>query len=608
RVTVEVGGRQDSGAVILNRQIAELEPEATQTLKFEIGELGSGEYNLTVTGYGGLSFHNTTKLTYEAKSYSVFIETDRGVYKPGDTIKFRAVLVNPLLKPSVTGAIDVYVADGDGNRVKQWLRVFTNKGVYSGEIALSEEPVLGYWNITVDVLGQKTSAQVLVAEYVLPKFEVEVDLPEYATFDQEQIVATVTSRYTYGRPVKGELTIQVTPTYKYAYLQAPYDKPISVVKMMKGKTDVTFHMIDDLRLKEDYIRELEFTAYVKEELTGRVQNSSSKITVYKYPYKMEFIRTSDSFKPGLKYTAFLKMSYHDDSPVREGEVIVRHAFSRDQSDFIESRHQVPPNGIVPLAFYPPLNDDVHNLALEAQFGNLTQWLADLTRAQSPSNSFLQATLLTQYPKVGEEVLVELNATQTMLHFVYEIMGRGDVIYAQTLQAHKGTTHTFRFVATPSMAPRARLVVYYVREDGEIVADSLHFTIDGVIQNQVSINVNPGIVDAGGDVSVTVTTKPNAFVGISAIDQSSLLLGKRNELTEDGILGELESYDPGRVDAPSPWHYLQNKRKRRSLYSYHGTTTAADVFKNAGIVVLTNGLLYNFNPYAYYRILHDGPDL
>lgn len=39
--------------------------------------------------------------------------------------------------------------------------------------------------------------------------------------------------------------------------------------------------------------------------------------------------------------------------------------------------------------------------------------------------------------------VELNATQPMLHFVYEILGRGDVIYAQTLQAHKGTTHVFR---------------------------------------------------------------------------------------------------------------------------------------------------------------------
>lgn len=40
-----------------------------------------------------------------------------------------------------------------------------------------------------------------------------------------------------------------------------------------------------------------------------------------------------------------------------------------------------------------------------------------------------------------------------------------------------------------------------------------------------------MVDAGGDVAITVTTKPNAFVGVAAIDQSSLLLRKRNDLTE-----------------------------------------------------------------------------
>ena len=62
-----------------------------------------------------------------------------------------------------------------------------------------------------------------------------------------------------------------------------------------------------LRLREDYIRELQFTAYVREELTGRVQNATSKITIYRYPYKMSLIRTSDSFKPGLKYTAFVSL-------------------------------------------------------------------------------------------------------------------------------------------------------------------------------------------------------------------------------------------------------------------------------------------------------------
>lgn len=594
QVNVEVGGPQDAGGVILNRQIADLQPHSTQVLKFQIGDLGPGMYNLTVSGYGGLTFTNTTALEYVHKSYSVFIQTDKSIYKPGDLMQFRVIVVNPQLRPSVTGAIDVLIKDGAGNQVKQWRRVFTNKGVWSGELLLAEEPVLGVWNITVDVLGQTTSRPFEVAYYVLPKFEVTVKLPDYATFDQKQIIATVGAKYTYGRPVKGEVTLQITPTYKYGYLQGPYDDPIRVLKQMKGKTDIAIDLESDLRLQGDYARELEVTAYVQEELTGRIQNSTSKITVYRYPYRLSLIRTSDSFKPGLKYTAFLKVSYQDDTPITTGEVTLRHTFSRDPDGFIETVYSIPPSGIVTLEFTPPLGEDAVSLALEAKYLELTQWLGDIIRAQSPTNAFLQATLLTQNPKVGDEILIGLNATQPLVYFVYKILGRGDILFAQTLQAHKGTTHTFRFLATSSMAPRARLLVYFVTDDGEIVADSLHFAVSGAIKNEVSVNVSPGTVDVGGDVSITVTTKPNAFVGVLAVDQRSLILGTHNHLTQDTVIEELETYDPGRQNLEGPWHTLH--RRKRALFNWHGTTTANDVFQNAGVVVLTNGLVHDFNPF------------
>ena len=37
-----------------------------------------------------------------------------------------------------------------------------------------------------------------------------------------------------------------------------------------------------------------------------------------------------------------------------------------------------------------------------------------------------------------------------------------------------------------MAPVARVVVYYVRPDGEVVADALNFDIEGTFQNFVNI--------------------------------------------------------------------------------------------------------------------------
>lgn len=152
--------------------------------------------------------------------------------------------------------------------------------------------------------------------------------------------------------------------------------------------------------------------------------------------------------------------------------------------------------------------------VQAQYQDLVEWFSTINRAQSPSNSFIQAVLQTENPKVNEEVTIEVNSTAPLDTYVYEVMGRGNLVVARTVQAgnqrytHKSinskscvigfinlfialsvcrSSHTFRFQATPAMAPVARVVVYYVRPDGEVVADALNFDVEGTFQNFVSVS-------------------------------------------------------------------------------------------------------------------------
>lgn len=81
----------------------------TRIINFEIGEWGPGQYKLIAVGKGSLSFRNETLVQYEQKSYSVFIQTDKAIYKPGQLVQFRAIVVNPSLQPSVTGTIDIFI-------------------------------------------------------------------------------------------------------------------------------------------------------------------------------------------------------------------------------------------------------------------------------------------------------------------------------------------------------------------------------------------------------------------------------------------------------------------------------------------------------------------
>lgn len=47
------------------------------------------------------------------------------------------------------------------------------------------------------------------------------------------------------------------------------------------------------------------------------------------------------------------------------------------------------------------------------------------------------------------------------------------------------TVSWRFLATYAMAPTAHVVVQYVRDDGEVIADALDIELSGVLQNFVS---------------------------------------------------------------------------------------------------------------------------
>lgn len=59
------------------------------------------------------------------------------------------------------------------------------------------------------------------------------------------------------------------------------------------------------RLTDEYERPVMLDVTVEESLTGRRQNTSAHITLHKHKYTMDLIKTSEYYKPGLKYTAYV---------------------------------------------------------------------------------------------------------------------------------------------------------------------------------------------------------------------------------------------------------------------------------------------------------------
>ena len=99
------------------------------------------------------------------------------MYKPGQTVNIRAFLLDPELKP-VTGPIVVEAQDAKGIKVFRKATSSDDYGMTTLELPLSTEPNLGVWKLTAFSGNRKTQLDIRVEEYVLPKYDVAVDLPK----------------------------------------------------------------------------------------------------------------------------------------------------------------------------------------------------------------------------------------------------------------------------------------------------------------------------------------------------------------------------------------------------------------------------------------------
>uniref|UniRef100_A0A8C5Q9G5 Alpha-2-macroglobulin bait region domain-containing protein n=1 Tax=Leptobrachium leishanense TaxID=445787 RepID=A0A8C5Q9G5_9ANUR len=152
-----------------------------------------------------------TKVLLKKERSSVVVQTDKPIYKPGQTGKHReGVSLNGVPMNSLSPQL----VDPANNRIGQWLNVTLNEGISEFSLPLSAEPTLGDYKVWVKGKVSTFSVQ----EYVLPKFEIRLHLPKAVMFNQETIPVKVCGKYTYGKPVQGAYRIKVCREYARPYL------------------------------------------------------------------------------------------------------------------------------------------------------------------------------------------------------------------------------------------------------------------------------------------------------------------------------------------------------------------------------------------------------
>jgi uncharacterized protein YfaS (alpha-2-macroglobulin family) len=122
--------------------------------------LAPGSYILIVDVYdevGGENYRDVINLKYQNKKFSPFIHTDKGIYKPGDTVKFSIFCIDSETKPfnPTSGSVTIY--DSERSKIKTFTNITFVKGKYKGSFVLSENTAKGIWEVKFGAQNEVSS-------------------------------------------------------------------------------------------------------------------------------------------------------------------------------------------------------------------------------------------------------------------------------------------------------------------------------------------------------------------------------------------------------------------------------------------------------------------
>ncbi|KAM9059836.1 CD109 antigen [Megaptera novaeangliae] len=556
--------------IAANLAISVLEAEGVfekgsfKTLTLPSLPLNSGDeiYELRVTGRAQdeILFSNSTRLSFETKRMTVFIQTDKPLYKPKQEVKFRVVTLFSDFKPYKT-SLNILIKDPKSNLIQQWLSEQSDLGVVSKTFQLSSHPILGDWSIQVQVNDQTYYQSFQVSEYVLPKFEVALQTPLYCSLNSVSLNGTVTAKYTYGKPVKGDLTLTFLPLSFWGV-----KKNITKTLKINGSANFSFHDEEMKKVMDfsDGLSEhvnlsspgpVEILATVTESLTGISRNASSNVFFKQHDYIIEIFDYATVLKPSLNFTATVKVTRSDGNqltPEERRNTVVIMVTQRNYTEYWSRwdggnqeigavqivNHTVPPNGIFKIEF--PILDDSSELQLKASFLDTVSSMAVHDVFKSPSKTYIQLKTRDENIKVGSPFELVLSGNKELKEFSYMVVSRG-----QLVAVGKQNSTTFSLTPENSWAPKACIIVYYIEDDGEIINDVLKVPVQLVFKNKIQLFWSKANAEPSERVSLKISVmQPDSIVGIVAVDKSVNLMNVSNDITMENVVHELELYNTG----------------------------------------------------------------
>ncbi|XP_073673660.1 alpha-2-macroglobulin-like [Garra rufa] len=556
------------------------------------------------------------KVMFRSYHPLTFIQTDKPIYIPGQTVNFRVVTTDTNFAPLDQQYGSVILEDSQDNRIGQWTNVSSTRWILQRSYELNPEARPGMYTLKAYIGERMISHDFEVKKYVLPKFEVTVKSPDKVSVDEEQLLIEVCGKYTYGQPVPGKSWVKVCRNV-VAYHHARDSKSLCLEETIEiQKTGCAIHTLDvsaflNSTLKYSLQNSLRVEVMITEEGTEITMTKSKSVSLTYETGKVTLTDLPKTYEHGSVIEGKIKVSNFKDAPIQNKEVYLFEGetwssklllnlttdsdglvtFSLNTSSLPEKDINLMASAYRELNYQsyktPYISMDRKTVQLFRPATPYTPTLSELIieNIEQPLKCDAEFTVTIKYYFVGE------TDEEFKTDIVYMALSRGDIIHhgfekveVKTSNGAASGTVSFKLSVGAELAPAVQILAYCVLPSENVAAGSTKFDVDKCFSNKVSLQFSSAKAVPGEKNTLQLSAQPGSLCGLSAVDQSVLIMESGKRLDTDKIFNLLP------VQSVSDYPYsvedeqeCLHVRPRRAV----PTDNAYDSLKRVGLKMATN---------------------
>ncbi|XP_037402333.1 alpha-2-macroglobulin-like [Pygocentrus nattereri] len=566
----------------------------------------------------GESFEMTEKRRVMFKSYNplTFIQTDKPIYNPGQTVNFRVVTMDKHFIPLKQEYSLLILEDNKGNRIGQWTNVSSTGLIVQLSHELNPEASEGQYKLEAYIGDRQTRHYFEVKKYVLPKFEVTVKAPNEQSV-WEDLKIELCAKYTYGQPVPGKALVEVCRKYIQHYGES-----ISIISPCLEETvqmnetgcaSAVFNMsaFTSPEVVHNFQNYLHTTVTVTEEGTDISITKSTQVQLVYQAGKAEFLDLPKNFEQDTVIEGKIKVTTVSGKPIPDKKVYLLRGYSwspellqnltTDINGLARFKINMTDHPQTQISLMASVYPGVHYQSFRMPYfidGHANIPFLQPATPYSPVYSELSIESLKEPIPCGSEISINVKyyivgetAENYSTDIIYKVMSKGAIVHhgyekvevKESKKLIEGKV-SFRLSVDVGLAPVVQVLVYCVLPSENVIAASKNFNVEKCFRNKVSLQFSPTEAVPGEENTLQLSAQPGSLCGLSAVDQSVFIMEPGKRLNADEVFHLLPVTSVSDYD-----HRVEDEleclqvRPRRSANDDHVYNT----LKSVGLQMVTN---------------------